>query len=280
MKSKTKVTIISGFLGSGKTTLLKNILENREGMKICVIVNDVAAINIDSEIIKEKKLDDSSDKITQISLKNGCVCCSIKEDLLNSVSKVMKEEREMERIIIECSGVSDPQKIIQSLSFSPKSSSAFSSINGDNEENNIQKANNFLSEMEIDGLVTVIDSELFHSQFFTKKIKKDKIKNNNNEKNNENDKQENFILNLLIQQLEFSNVILMNKKDKVTKEERKKVKETIKKINGNAEIHKTYLSNINLKNIFLPQSKFDPEKFKKNTIQSVLNKKKTEISLL
>jgi G3E family GTPase len=180
------VTVLSGFLGAGKTTVLSHILNNREGKKVAVIVNDMSEINIDSSIIQnEVTLNRSDEKLIEMS--NGCICCTLREDLLIEVNKLAKDGR-FDYLVIESTGISEPLPVAETFTFADEDGVSLSDV------------------AKLDTMVTVVDAVNFLNDYETANTLQD-----TGESLGEDD--ERSVADLLVDQVEFADVILLSKTD-------------------------------------------------------------------
>ena len=207
--NKLPVTVLSGFLGAGKTTVLSHILNNRENKKVAVIVNDMSEINIDSEIIQnEVSLNRSEEKLIEMS--NGCICCTLREDLLLEVTDLAKQGR-FDYLVIESTGISEPLPVAETFTFADEEGISLSDI------------------ANLDTMVTVLDSVNFLKDYEEAKYLKDA-----GESLGEED--ERSVADLLVDQVEFADLILISKTDLVNSDEIKRLRAILRTLNTSAKI--------------------------------------------
>lgn len=209
------VTVLSGFLGAGKTTLLNHILSENHGKKIAVIVNDMSEVNIDAAIIRSKE------KLVEMS--NGCICCTLREDLLLEIKKLALEEK-FDYLVIESSGISEPIPVAETFTFEDEQGVGLSRY------------------ARLDTMVTVIDGLNFYNDYMNAIDLKDR-------KLEVGPEDERTITDLLISQIEFANILLINKTDLISTEENLKLQGILKKLNPKAKIIQSIKSKINIDEI-------------------------------
>ena len=202
--SRLPVTVLSGFLGAGKTTVLSHILNNREGKKVAVIVNDMSEINIDAAMIKnDVSLNRSDEKLVEMS--NGCICCTLREDLLLEVNKLAKDGR-FDYLLIESTGISEPLPVAETFTFADENGVSLSDV------------------AKLDTMVTVVDAINFMVDYEAAKSLEQA-----GESLGEDD--ERSVADLLIEQVEFADVILISKSDLVSDEQIQQLTSILKTLN-------------------------------------------------
>ncbi|NRB69681.1 MAG: GTP-binding protein [Vibrio sp.] len=206
---KLPVTVLSGFLGTGKTTVLSHILNNRQGRKVAVIVNDMSEINIDAATVQnEVSLNHSEEKLVEMS--NGCICCTLREDLLEEVTKLAQEGR-FDYLVIESTGIAEPLPVAETFTFSDENGLSLSDV------------------ARLDTMVTVVDAINFLRDYDEAKFLTE-----TSESLGEDD--ERSVADLLVDQVEFADVILISKTDLAEKSEIERLVAILKTLNTSATI--------------------------------------------
>lgn len=223
------ITLLTGYLGAGKTTLINHILNNQDGYKVAVIVNDIGEVNIDASLIgKGGVVTETNDSL--VPLQNGCICCTLKVDLMQQIVELIKTGK-FDYILIEASGICEPLPIAQTITVLSEQTEAYG----------LPKI------CRLDNVVTVVDAARLAYEFGSGE---NLVKENLDEED---------IENLLIQQIEFCNTIVLNKVNEVSKEELNKVKAVIKTLQPVAKIIETNYAKVDVKEI-IDTNSFDFEK--------------------
>ena len=207
--NRLPVTVLSGFLGAGKTTVLSHILNNRQDKKVAVIVNDMSEINIDASLVKnEVSLNRSEEKLVEMS--NGCICCTLREDLLIEINKLAKDNK-YDYLVIESTGISEPLPVAETFTFADESGESLSDV------------------AELDTMVTVVDAVNFLKDY-------DEAKSIQETGESLGDEDERSVADLLVEQIEFANVLLISKTDLVGSKEIEKLNAILRSLNTSAHI--------------------------------------------
>lgn len=220
------VTVLSGFLGAGKTTVLQHILHNRQGLKVALIVNDMSEINIDAALVAgEASLNYQQEKLVEMS--NGCICCTLREDLLIEVSELAKS-RKFDYLVIESTGISEPLPIAETFTFRDEQGVSLSDI------------------ARLDTMVTVVDAVNFTKNYFAAQSLADMDENLGED-------DERTLSDLLVEQVEFADVILVSKTDLVSSQEVENLLAVLRTLNTQAKIYPIQQGQIDLEKIINTQ---------------------------
>ena len=222
-KMETPVLLLTGYLGSGKTTLVNHILSNKKGIKFAVIVNDIGEVNIDADLIQKGGVVGKKDE-SLVALQNGCICCTLKMDLIEQLNDIMKMGR-FDYIVIEASGICEPEPIARTIAGIPSMGYQYTKF----------------GTPRLDCIVTVVDALRMKDEFACgDSLKKENI-------------DEDDIENLVIEQIEFCNIVILNKASDVEPKELERIRQIVKSLQPDAEIIESDYANVDLDKIINTQ---------------------------
>ena len=223
LDSRLPVTVLSGFLGAGKTTLMNHVLNNREGHRVAVIVNDMSEVNIDADLISEgADLSRTDEKLVEMT--NGCICCTLRDDLLKEVRRLAEEDR-FDYLLIESTGISEPLPVATTFEFRDEDGESLSDV------------------ARLDTLVTVVDTRALLNDYASHDFLKDRGESLG-------DEDDRSIVDLLVDQIEFADVVVLNKFKEAGAEKQDAARKIVTSLNPDAQIIETDYSSVAPERIF------------------------------